>query len=241
MKKTTIILTLIAAAVALGGFAGAAAADPPLGAPYEVPVQITPQEASIVNVSGGGTPSQEGMGQWIIRFAAGSSGAPTSVSFDVYCTGYVTESVTRSLSGNFIADDNVWRYQTPIEVDLAPIQQNGYLSVSSSPSSASVYIDGSYEGTTPLNEALSPGTHSVRVTKNGYSSYSTSVRIYEGQTNSINVSLSPVTSTGYLSVSSTPKYADVYVDGSYMGQTPLTISFDTGSNTVTFKKSGYLT
>ena len=59
--------------------------------------------------------------------------------------------------------------------------QTGSLSVTSVPSSASLYIDGSYKGLTPLTvSSLIVGSHSVQVTKSGYNSYSTSKYIYVG-------------------------------------------------------------
>ncbi len=44
---------------------------------------------------------------------------------------------------------------------LIPIQTNGYLSVSSSPSGAIVYIDGVYKGVSPLTVILAAGSHSI--------------------------------------------------------------------------------
>ena len=234
MKKTTIILTLIAAAVVLGGFAGAAAAA--TGEPYVIYLTVNPADATVQCTQGNVEPFSMGHYKINLGSSGTAQGIPNPVYIKVGKNGYQQEVVTVYTS-EFNLSGGEYRYDRSVTL----LENPGYLSVSSSPTNASVYIDGAYEGTTPLNEALSPGTHSVRVTKNGYSSYSTSVRIYEGQTNSINVSLSPVTSTGYLSVSSTPKYADVYVDNSYMGQTPLTITTDEGVHAVRLQKTGYST
>ncbi len=46
---------------------------------------------------------------------------------------------------------------------LVPIPTNGYLSVSSSPSGAIVYIDGVYKGVSPLTVTLAAGQHSIKI------------------------------------------------------------------------------
>jgi hypothetical protein len=71
--------------------------------------------------------------------------------------------------------------------------ETGSLTVASSPSSASLYVDGAYKGLTPLTvSGLSVGNHNVQVTKSGYNSYSTTKYIYVGS-NSMNVTLTPAT------------------------------------------------
>jgi PKD repeat protein len=67
----------------------------------------------------------------------------------------------------------------------------GSLSVSSIPSGASIYIDNVAEGTTPATISdLSPGSHSVKLTKSGYVDYSKTVTIAAGQ-NQLNVQFDP--------------------------------------------------
>ena len=67
---------------------------------------------------------------------------------------------------------------------------SGSLSVSSNPEGASVYVDGSYSGTTPTQLSLDAGTHSILITLPGYNNYSTSVTITGGQTQSVQADLS---------------------------------------------------
>ena len=68
--------------------------------------------------------------------------------------------------------------------------ETGSLSVTSSPSGASVYVDGSYSGQTPTQLSLGAGTHSILITLSGYNTYSTSVTITGGQSQSVNADLS---------------------------------------------------
>ncbi|MDO5845574.1 MAG: PEGA domain-containing protein [Methanocorpusculum sp.] len=126
-----------------------------------------------------------------------------------------------------------------IDASLTPIYQDGYLSLSSSPSAASAYVDGSYVGTTPLEIPVSEGYHSVSIQKSGYSSWSGSATVTAGQTTYLSGTLTPVQTYGYLSVSSNPSYADVYINGAYMGETPTTLTLSAGSYSVEVKKSGY--
>ncbi|HJJ97098.1 MAG TPA: PEGA domain-containing protein, partial [Methanocorpusculum sp.] len=54
------------------------------------------------------------------------------------------------------------------------VNSPGYIDVSSNPSGALVYVDGTYEGSTPTTVTVESGfSHSVEVTYVGYNSYST--------------------------------------------------------------------
>lgn len=56
------------------------------------------------------------------------------------------------------------------------------LSVQCNISGASVYVDGRYLGTAPIqNKKISPGTHKVKVSKTGYEPYESSVNIRPGR------------------------------------------------------------
>lgn len=224
MKKS-IILTLIAAAVVLGGFAGVAAA---YGEPYMLYVNSVPSGATVICNLADNQDTTPG----VLSIPDGSGGVPSSFTVRFTKDGYEPYYYTVYRSDFY---DN----EQTITAHLTPIQEGGSLYVTSSPKGASVYVDGSYFGRTPVSDEVAPGTHTVRISLDGYSTVSKSVYVGEGSTATVSVSLDPVVSTGYLSVSSTPKYADVYVDNAYMGQTPMTMSLDTGNHSVTFKKSGY--
>jgi len=69
-----------------------------------------------------------------------------------------------------------------------PVQ--GYVSVSSSPGGANVYIDNVYEGITPVNLSSVPvGTHALRLTMNGYADYGTTITVTGGSTVAVSGSL----------------------------------------------------
>ncbi len=121
-------------------------------------------------------------------------------------------------------------------VELIPLP--GTLTINSNPSGAKVYVDGDYRGTTPLTLNLTPGTHSIKLTKQDYEDYTTSVTLNPGESKTISATLTPA--FGYLSVDSSPSGAKVYVDGDYAGETPLKdYKLPTGEHEIKIVKDGY--
>ena len=123
----------------------------------------------------------------------------------------------------------------------------GTLSVTTSPSGAYVYVDGTYKGVTPATVGgLTEGSHFVELTKSGYQDWTGSIRIYAKQTSYLSRTLTPVSgpTTGAISVTSNPSYASVSLDGAYQGQTepgsPFIISgVAPGTHTVMVRLTGY--
>jgi PKD repeat protein len=136
----------------------------------------------------------------------------------------------------------------------------GFLGLASTPGGASVYIDGSLvAGMTstvpgePLH--LTPGSHTVRLTLDGYRDYSDTVTVVNGVVTQLSPVLVKITSattsspsatttsppaTGSLQITTIPDGAAVLVDGGSRGTTPVTISgLAAGSHTVTLTKAGY--
>jgi len=123
---------------------------------------------------------------------------------------------------------------------LPPI--NGTIIVSSTPQDALVYLDGSLKGTGSFTlQEVSPGYHSVRVSKIMYNDYVTDVRVMAGSPSYVNAVLTPVSGTsGIIIASSNPAGANVYLDGMDKGISPVTITgVSSGSHTVSFTKTGY--
>jgi hypothetical protein len=124
-----------------------------------------------------------------------------------------------------------------IDVDLIP-KYPSFLNVSSSPSGADIYIEGVYQGITPKNITINRGSYRVKLMKKGYFDYSTLTSITHGVQSSVIADLVSAT----LFVSSSPSGADVYIDGSYQGLTPINISdLALGFHTVRVAKSEYNT
>lgn len=136
---------------------------------------------------------------------------------------------------------------TNVYASLSAVETYGSITVTTSPSGASVYLDGSYQGTTPMTiSGVVKGAHVIELQKAGYYEWSGQVTVYAGQNSRVSQNLNkiPNPTTGTISVSSTPGGAYIYLDGSYEGVTPYSGSYlihniAAGSHTVTIKLSGY--
>jgi hypothetical protein len=62
------------------------------------------------------------------------------------------------------------------------------VTISSTPSSADVEVDGKFVGNTPSSSALQPGEHSVRVTKKGFKTWERKLTV-SGGTATLNAEL----------------------------------------------------
>jgi hypothetical protein len=125
---------------------------------------------------------------------------------------------------------------------LTPIQSYGSISVTSSPSGATAVLDGGSSQTTPCTfTGVSPGSHTVYVSKSGYTSVSRTVTVSGGSTTQLSVTLNQVApETGTIYVVSTPQGANAYVDGVYYGITPaLATGLSPGNHQVRISLSGF--
>jgi hypothetical protein len=125
----------------------------------------------------------------------------------------------------------------------APMIVPGQLNVSSTPEGAQVSVDGRNDPSwaTPYNMAgLTPGQHTIVMTKPGYSSETRNVEVASGSKSFLVVQLAQLSAT--LSVASTPAGAAIFMDGKDTGRvTPVQFSVDkAGSHSFVFKKQGYL-
>ncbi len=130
----------------------------------------------------------------------------------------------------------------PIQVNLQPIITAGSISVNSYPQGALTTIDNGYQLTTPCTFTdIRPGYHTIAVNMYGYQPYSTRVLVESGKESSVSTTLIPKEQTGSLQASSSPSGADLYVDESFRGNTPVQVSgLSTGSHLVSLKRYGYM-
>jgi hypothetical protein len=124
----------------------------------------------------------------------------------------------------------------------APVAVPGQLALDSTPQGAQVQIDGRGDPSwvTPLALSnLQPGSHSITITKPGYSTDTRSVEVASGSKSTLVVHLAQVTAT--LAVTSDPAGASIFVDGKDMGKTtPAHVSLDKGKHVVLVRKMGYI-
>ena len=135
----------------------------------------------------------------------------------------------------------------------------GYLSITSNPSGAKVYIDNneSYIGITPIDRfEIEEGEHRIRLIKDGYEEYEEIVDIERGKEKRLDYILNEKvaekenkkeedkqnTNICLVSIASKPNKAEVYINGKYAGLTPINdYKFIPGRHNIEIKKKGYET
>lgn len=163
---------------------------------------------------------------------------PGTYTISADMTGYRTYSTTTSVSSDI---------RSSVYCLMTPVNTAGALSILSSPSNADVYLDGLYKGRTPITLSnLASGTHSIQLGYNGYYDWKSTVVVPEGGTKTVSATLNPMpgSSTGWIYVSSSPGGATVTLDGSSVGQTPVSGSLKlntiaVGDHTVALELAGY--
>jgi PKD repeat protein len=127
----------------------------------------------------------------------------------------------------------------------APPQQNGSVAVTSVPNGASVTLDGTYKGTTPvIIPDVLPGNHEISLTYPGYAPWNQQISVGSAQTTAINANLvmstEPAASTGSLTVVTDPAGAQVSIDGDIKGVSPATIpGLSSGTHILLLKLDEY--
>lgn len=99
----------------------------------------------------------------------------------------------------------------------AATDSDGELAIVTRPPGASVSIDGSAKGTTPLTAHLPPGKHEISVTKERYSAITTTAEA-PGK-----LALDLRRPSATLHVTSTPPAAEVIIGGEHHGKTPVDV------------------
>jgi hypothetical protein len=128
----------------------------------------------------------------------------------------------------------------PISINLTG--KLGTLSLSPRPIESTILINGKEYNEAGqkygiLNELLI-GEYDVVVKKAGYTMYKDKVRVYEKQETNLGDIILEIAKSKVL-FESTPKDADLEVDGVMMGKTPQEIPISEGDHKITLKKFGY--
>ena len=178
--------------------------------------------------------------------------AQGSCSIEVATTGTPVSSFTVTKSGYQASTNTVTRQPAKGEtVDLyatlnpIPVPAYGSIQVASSPSGAVATLDGGSWQYTPctFSSVTAGSSHTVQVSLSGYQPYTTTSYVSGGQAAYVSISLvpnPPYPNTGSLNVATSPKGADIYVDGRYVAQSPGVIpGLAPGSHSVRLHKAGY--
>jgi len=182
--------------------------------------------------------------QGICTVAVSPTGSPVR-TITVTKSGYTTWS--GPLSHMPSDGEHVAVYATlnpvPTQTTVPPVQ-NGAIYAQSSPAGAAIYMNGNFQGYSPITlPNLPPGTYSMKASLSGYTPDTQLINVYAGQTATYYPNLQPSPpaprSTGTVSITSYPDHAMVYVDGSYQGKAPLTVTLYPGSHTIRLSLPGY--
>ena len=131
---------------------------------------------------------------------------------------------------------NVQQGQTIIETIPALQPICGKLKISSTPLGATINIDGKDYGTTPkVIQELLIGTHTITLTKAGCTSTTKQINMEEGKMAECDMTLQE----GTVVKIETDKYGDkLYVDGDYIGTSPMETRLTFGSHKVEADRGG---
>jgi formylglycine-generating enzyme required for sulfatase activity len=122
--------------------------------------------------------------------------------------------------------------------DLKLTAADGRLELASTPSEASVSVDGEFRGRTPLSLRLSPGrAHRVTLTKPGYETAARELSVAADSGRRLQVELAP--QLGQIEVVSIPPDAEVFVGGERRGATPTTLELTSVSHAIEIRKTGF--
>ncbi|MDE4907709.1 PEGA domain-containing protein [Methanogenium marinum] len=168
------------------------------------------------------------------------TGSLTNVTFDDKPVG--TYNVTVALAGYDSASRTVTLTKDETEdVSFTLVCEVGTLQINSTPSGASVYLNGNATGAfTNVTLSGKPvGVYNVTVVKDGYDSASRTVTLTKDETEVVSFTL--VQQVGTLQINSTPSGASVYLNGTATGDlTNVTLSGKpVGVYNVTVLKYGY--
>lgn len=115
------------------------------------------------------------------------------------------------------------------------------VTIQSTPTKATVWIDGVMEGVTPLTKNLALGPHKVRISMENYEVWEEEVSIVKGK-NQVNPKLHPAPVSKQkvkATIKSKPLGATVYIDGIMEGTTPLTQKLTLGLHNVQISLENY--
>jgi len=114
------------------------------------------------------------------------------------------------------------------------------LIVTSNVPQAEVFIDDIYYGRAPFEQQFQPGELRVRVSKSGYRDTSMAVNFAEGDRREFKVELTSLIARGSIRVTTSPADAEVYLNGKYVGKSPILIpDVLMGSNIILVRKVGF--
>ncbi len=138
-----------------------------------------------------------------------------------------------------------------LTVNLERIARTGSLEITCNVDNAMIYLDGRYQRRTSLDRAVTisniqEGNYELKVSKDGYYDYITTIRIYPDQTYRLYVVMKAEQREGSISIYCNESNAKIFVNGIYMATTTankatIIEAFKEGIYEITLIKDGYRT
>jgi hypothetical protein len=130
------------------------------------------------------------------------------------------------------------------EVQLSLRAAVARLQMQSIPAGAEIFVDGRSTGQrTPTTLNLSPGPHSIRLQRDGYSPYETSVTLAENDLKALTATLTErpqARGPGYVEIRTVPRGADILLNDTNTGlKSPARLELQPGEYTLTLYLKGY--
>lgn len=152
------------------------------------------------------------------------------------------QQLSLSLDGYKIWQD-LFEFSAGEQLELPAIRlqkADGVVRLTTQPGGASVTVNGSFLGETPLSIALLPNqTHLIKVFKEGYLEAQKPVSIDSGDRRDVTLKLTPA--LGKVVISANLNDTELYVDGRLFGRANQTLELPARPHLIEVKKSGFET
>lgn len=153
---------------------------------------------------------------------------PAQYSLEVQKQGYQSMQTALQVKAGNVIDQ---------KASLESLSQGLYLT--SRPAGADVFINGAKQsGQTPLTLPLAPGNYNLVVRLSGYEAYAGKVQVKDNIQTQLSVELN--SRIAWAQVDTTPKGAEIFLDGTTTGQTtPARVQMPAGLHTLVVRLPGY--
>ncbi|NJN52271.1 MAG: PEGA domain-containing protein [Gammaproteobacteria bacterium] len=127
---------------------------------------------------------------------------------------------------------------TPLTLPLVTLQPaDALITLRSNPAGVAVTVDGTYQGTTPVEVNIRPGrAHAIRLSKSGFAPLTRTVTLAATEERTLDLTLDPL--IGTVLIKAEPSDAEVWVDGASRGQ-QRTLQLPARAHRIEVRKAGY--
>jgi len=135
------------------------------------------------------------------------------------------------------ADTTVQIVENDIQKFDLILRETGQLNLITSPFEAEVLLNGENIGVSPLvKKGLKKGQYNLKVMKAGYDTVQETIEITKNKIKKVNIQLNKLAT---LSIASEPSNSEVFVNGEFVGKTPVQVSIKSGKHKISTNREGY--